>query len=398
MIRNFRSIASADVELQPLTVLVGPNGAGKSNLLDVIRFLGDSARLDLTPAVEMRGGYSRVKFRGETKGSVHIEVHANVTQYSSANAVDVYTLEFAERTMRRRPASDVVSPPARFIHRTESFMFKRTQGRGRRVTIRGGDVKVIDVSKSGRENERSSLGLKSDSLGLATLPRLSDDNGGAEIRKVAQLFALFRVFEIDVAAARRPNRVELGPLRDDASNLASFLIGLAQTDVFEDLQSDARALIPGLESIELQVGGGSVDQVSIALAESGLRSLTPLADASYGTVRVLALLALLYDPDPPLLTCVEEIDHGLHPHALDLLVERLREASQKTQFVIATHSPTLVNRLNANELVVCERQANGSSLIPATEASTIREIERAAGGDLRLGELWFSGTLGGILK
>jgi predicted ATPase len=59
----------------------------------------------------------------------------------------------------------------------------------------------------------------------------------------------------------------------------------------------------------------------VVLQERGLRRVTQLADASFGTIRLLGLLALLHDPQPPALTCVEEIDHGLHPQALELLVE-----------------------------------------------------------------------------
>src|SRR5690606_8844873 len=128
----------------------------------------------------------------------------------------------------------------------------------------------------------------------------------------------------------------------------------------------------------------------------GLRRPTQLADASYGTIRLLGLLALLYDPDPPALTCVEEIDHGLHPQALELLVHRLREASERTQFLIATHSPALADRLKPEELIVCERRDDGSSVIPAVSQDKVQEIiERSEG--LPLGELWFSGALGGDL-
>ncbi len=66
------------------------------------------------------------------------------------------------------------------------------------------------------------------------------------------------------------------------------------------------------------------------------RGTTPLASASFGTIRALALLAMLHDPDPPKLTCVEEVDHGLHPYALDRIVERLRDASTRTQVLAAT--------------------------------------------------------------
>ena len=155
-------------------------------------------------------------------------------------------------------------------------------------------------------------------------------------------------------------------------------------------------MIPGLEYIDFEHIGGSSEAVAIKLVERGLRDATDLADASYGTIRVLALLAALYDPSPPLLTCIEEVDHGLHPYIFDRLVERLREASARTQFLIATHSPALVNRLRPEELIVCERDKFGASRIPAISTQLIRQKTDQFNGQLRLGEIWFSGTLGGV--
>ena len=120
--------------------------------------------------------------------------------------------------------------------------------------------------------------------------------------------------------------------------------------------------------------------MAVLLAEAGLSEPTPLAYASFGTIRLLAVLALLHDPNPPLLTCVEELDHGLHPYAFDRIVERMRIASRRTQFLIATHSPALVNRLDPSELIVCERDDAGAYRIPAIDAETASDaapLERA---------------------
>jgi predicted ATPase len=135
--------------------------------------------------------------------------------------------------------------------------------------------------------------------------------------------------------------------------------------------------------------------VVLNLVEAALPGSTKLQEASYGSIRALALLALLYDPSPPRLTCIEEIDHGLHPHILDRLVELLRQASSRTQFLIATHSPALVNRLTPDELIVCERGEDAASRIPAIDPETVRAMERELQGEIGLGELWFSGALGG---
>lgn len=388
---NFRSLRGVTVDLSALNVLVGPNQAGKSNFLDLIEFLGDAAREDLPAAIDSRGGYDRLRFRGNSTGSVRIAVTANVTSYSSVTAPDEYELTFfTRRAHKARP-----QPAALF--RTESLTFKRRQGRGRRLNVNGSRVEFVSFSSDESTLERE-LPLRRDSLALSTLRKLPPEDGGEEIDRIASLFTTFRIFNVDVDAARRPSRANQSQLLPDASNLAAALAALSQREprAFAALVADARELIPGLQDIEILEIGGSGPGFVIQLVEAGMRDATVLADASFGAIRLLALLTLLYDPAPPQLTCVEEIDHGLHPHMFDLLVDRLREASTKTQFLIATHSPALVNRLDPSELLVCERASDGSTRLPAVDPQLISEKAAAVDGRLGLGEMWFSGSLGGV--
>ncbi|HLL06661.1 MAG TPA: AAA family ATPase [Myxococcaceae bacterium] len=401
-VKNYKSLNDVSVRLGPLNVLVGPNGSGKSNLLDVIQFLGDSVRDDLEPTVEKRGGLGRLHYRGEVSpGQLRIQIHvkAHVTSYSHEDAPDEYVLGVMG-TMQRVRSADGMHKPRLILRRTEQFTFKRYQGRGRRITINGSKVDLTDTNTRGQQGtSRSGPSLRSDSLGLSTLPRLSPSEGGNEVSKMAELFSSFRVFDVDARAARLPSAVVSSPtLKSDASNLAAFLRYLSQDEEnFKRLEEDARAMVPGLKHIHFRKVGGADEAVAVELEELGLSGRTTLAEASFGTVRALALLALLYDPSPPQLTCVEEIDHGFHPYVFDRLVERLRWASQRTQFLIATHSPTLVNRLSADELIVCERDPQtGASRIPAAEPDTIRAMEKRSQGRMGLGELWFTGSLGGV--
>jgi predicted ATPase len=402
-VKNFRTLRNVDITLQPLNVLVGPNGAGKSNLLDVIDFLGDSVREDLAPALSKRGGFDRVRFRGADSNLrewVEIEVEAAVTKFGTRTASDRYKLRFTPVRIiqrQRRPDDEyTVDPNRRGLRREETFLFKRTEGRGRRITISGRDLSVITESEPTRNRV-----LQEGSLGLSTLPRLGPEEGGGgeQVEALASLFASFRVFDVNVDAIKYNRDVSVSSrLRNDASNLAGYLEYLREFDKerFTQLKADARLFIPGLEEIEIDTIGGSSTSSVVRLKEHGLRDSTELADASFGSVRALALLALLYDPKPPKLTCIEEIDHGLHPYVLDRLVELLRSASKRTQLLIATHSPALVNRLDPSELIVCERREDGGSSIPAISSADVRRMEEAVDGELGLGELWFTGALGGV--
>jgi predicted ATPase len=402
---NFRSLREVEIPLGPLNVIVGPNEAGKSNFLDVIGFLGDAVRTDLPGAIGKRGGWNRVMFRGDRRGSrrpdgpredeIEIRVEASISRYASPTAPDAYTVRFWRGRLRSQSETEAV------VVRSEWFTFKRTQGRGRRITVNGTRVDFIDERPGQAPKQlRLPVRVRQDSLALSLLPKLALEEGGAEIARTAELFSTFRVFDVDVAAAREPSPEEIATsLDDNGGNLAAFLAYLneREPESFESLRADACALVPGLIGITFQPVGGSRTAVALELEEAGLRSRTVLGDASFGTVRLLALLAMLYDPDPPAITCVEEIDHGLHPYAFDRLAELLREASQRTQFLIATHSPAFVNRLRPSELIVCERdEETGESRIPALAAEEVEAVAEHLRGEVGLGEAWFSGTLGGV--
>lgn len=398
-VANFRSLRKVSLPLGDLNVLVGPNGAGKTNVLEVFRFLADIIRTDLEPALDSRHGFGEIVFRGGERdlAFIRIGLTATWTTRSSASAPDDYLLRIARRRVEGAPWR---------LSRRESFRFKRTAGRGRRITINGSRVTVADTNGSDRAESETSIGIRPLSSGLSTLPRLVDDAGGTEVSVFADRLASFRVFDVDVSAARRAARIprfdefaeEFSELREDASDLASFLLVLSRTheESWQRLVEDATSVLPNLRDIRFDFPSGAAREVVVMLEEAGLRRPTQLADASYGTVRLLGLLALLYDPNPPTLTCIEEIDHGLHPQALELLVERLREASQQSQFIIATHSPAFADRLRPEELIVCERLPDGSSAIPAISTAEVKRIVRQSEG-LPLGELWFSGALGGDL-
>ncbi|MEQ4303885.1 AAA family ATPase [Plantactinospora sp. B6F1] len=170
-VENFRSLRKVSLPLGPLNVLVGPNGAGKTNVLEVFRFLADVIRTDLQPALDLRGGFDELVFRGGEEQPAHIQIklRANWTPHSSRDAPDRYSLR--------------VSHLRRGLSRRESFEFNRSQGRGRRITLHGQKVSVVDAGRGGGEQE---LGISAMSSGLSTLPRLTDIRGGKEVSALAR--------------------------------------------------------------------------------------------------------------------------------------------------------------------------------------------------------------------
>ena len=396
-VENFLSLKRLDVRLDGLNVLVGPNGAGKTNILKLFEFLGEVSRQELAPAVKALGGFDNVLFRGAGRStkSVKIEISGLITRHSGDNAPDEYKLSF-----NRLPSGLFSDGEKREVFsRREQLVFKRYQGPGRRITLKGGRVTVGPTDGTAGPNERT-LEIQGQATGLGTLRRLSDAYGATEWNAFAEVVEQLRLFEVNVDRIRLPARTELRPrLRPDASNLASFLQYLRESEpaAYNAICSDVRFVLPGFESFEFRAIGGSEEALEVSIRESHLSSTTPLARVSFGTLRAIALFAMLHDPSPPKLTCLEEIDHGLHPHALDRIVERLRQASKKTQIILATHSPALVNRLDPSELIIVERdEETGGSEVARPDPEMVARLRESTGYEL--GELWFSGILGGALE
>ena len=111
--------------------------------------------------------------------------------------------------------------------------------------------------------------------------------------------------------------------------------------------------------------------------------------ASDGTLKLLAYLVLLYDPDPAPLIGIEEPENFLHPKLLYELSEECNLSSDKTQLLVTTHSPFFIEALNPKQVRMLYRDDHGYTKIRTIdEMPGVREfIEEGA----NLGDLWMEG-------
>jgi predicted ATPase len=113
--------------------------------------------------------------------------------------------------------------------------------------------------------------------------------------------------------------------------------------------------------------------------------------ASDGTLKMLAYLVLLYDPDPLSLLGIEEPENYLHPRLLYGLAEECRKVSAATQVFVSTHSPFFVNAVRPKELWALERGGDGYTR--AVRASEMPHVTEFAEEGAQLGALWMEGHL-----
>ena len=167
----------------------------------------------------------------------------------------------------------------------------------------------------------------------------------------------------------------LNRLRQDPTTKANLIDKLS--DAYE-----------GLTDFELNFQGGSAE---VYFAEGGLA--VPASRLSDGSLRYLCLLALLLDPDPPMLIGIEEPELGLHPDLIPKIADLLVDASSRCQLVVTTHSDVLIDALSErpDSVVVCEKHDGHTTMNRLDGSELAHWLE-----NYRLGQLWTSGELGGV--
>jgi predicted ATPase len=161
----------------------------------------------------------------------------------------------------------------------------------------------------------------------------------------------------------------------------------ARTKVKKQILEQLESLYAGISDFGVAIQDGSVQ---LYLEEGDFT--IPASRLLDGTLRFLCLLALLCDPEPPPLICIEEPELGLHPDVVPSLAHLLRDASTRTQLVVTTHSDTLVDALSDSpeDVVVCEKE-DGQTILRRLEREALRLwLERYS-----LGQLWRAGEIGG---
>ncbi|MFH0901500.1 MAG: AAA family ATPase, partial [Pseudomonadota bacterium] len=189
---------------------------------------------------------------------------------------------------------------------------------------------------------------------------------------------------------RLPQKADLPNdfLMEDASNLALVLNKLRKTSETKDKLLEAlRQIYDGIRDFDVAVEGGTVQ----LFLQEGRRTI-PATRLSDGTLRFLSLLCILCHPTPPAVVCIEEPELGLHPDVLPSLAKLLRDASERTQVIVTTHSDTLVDGLTEDpDVVVVTEKHEGSTGFHRLESEKLQEWLKK----YTLGTLWTRGDIGG---
>jgi predicted ATPase len=221
-----------------------------------------------------------------------------------------------------------------------------------------------------------------------------DPDAYPEISNLADMYQRIRIYREWIfgrnTVFREPQQADMrnDRLEEDFSNLGLFLNRLRRNAKAKTAMLTAlRDLYQGLDDFDVSIEGGTVQ---VFFTEGDFT--VPATRLSDGTIRYLCLLAILCDPDPAPVICIEEPELGLHPDIIPKVADLLIAASARTQLIVTTHSDILVDALtdNPEAVIVCEKHEGQTSMQRLDRQSLAQWLER-----YRLGELWTRGHLGG---
>jgi hypothetical protein len=158
---------------------------------------------------------------------------------------------------------------------------------------------------------------------------------------------------------------------------------------FREIQEWLQRALP--EVSELLSGLTEQGQTYAQIEEKGLKVRIPSWAMSDGTVRFLAHLLVVFGASRPPLVCFEEPENFIHPHSLELLAHVLKKASARSQILLSTHSPYLLNFLEPEDVMIVEKHDGATQASRPKDPGAIKEALKTLG----LGEMWYTGSLGG---
>lgn len=376
-VENYRALRSVQIEsITPLTVLLGPNGSGKSTIFDVFSFLAECFESGLRSAWDRRGRAKELRTRG-SEGPIKIDLkyregkkHPLITYHLAIDEGPKGPLVVEEWLQWKR---GLHGQPFRFLDYRE--------GKGRAISGETPDS----------EAERVEIPLRSpDLIAVNTLGQFAEHPRAAALR---EFITDWYVSYLSVDDTR--GQPEMGPqerLSKTGHNLANVIQYLEERNpkALEKIFARLRQRVPRLDRVmaEAMPDGRLLLQLKDAPFEQPILSRF----VSDGTLKMLAYLIVLHDPEPARFIGVEEPENFLHPRLLPELGEECRAATENSQLLVTTHSPFFLASMRPEEVRVLYRDERGHTNVVRT--SDLEGVPELLEGGATLGKLWMEGHFG----
>ncbi|HLP89342.1 MAG TPA: AAA family ATPase [Nostocaceae cyanobacterium] len=374
-IKGYRRLYNVQVNMRdrPLTVMIGANGVGKTSLLEVFSLLAASANAQLGNRISELGGLSDIITRDKAT-SVAISLSMTVPGHAPLNydlevALKGFAYEITLETLTQKNDPWASNP------------FKHIESRG------------LDIKYFSTEDEkllRPNWDHNPLETSLSQVPKMYKEP--EDLRKRLASCTFYGALNVaPKSPVRLPQTMRPATLPGaNGEDLVSCLYYLRETDPerFELIEDTLKAAFPDFERLGFPpVAAGTL---AMTWKEKNFSKPLYMHQLSEGTLRFLWLVTLLQSSDLSSVTLIDEPEVSLHPELLRLLVDLMREASQRTQLIVATHSDRLIRFLEPKEVLVCDAEDGLTTMKWGDSFDLAHWLE-----DYSLDEIWAMNLIGG---
>jgi predicted ATPase len=381
---GYRCLRKVTRRLVPYQILVGPNGSGKSTFLDVVGFLSDLVRGGVAQAVGNRTRNFQDLVWGRNKNSFVLEISGAPLQSGGPFADYQVAIRIAPDSDQIEITSEVLS-----LHQAPNRRPLEDQPIGRPVVSRNSRGRTIIQAESGNDDQQFVFDLPVGQSALANLP-VDETRFPIAVSLKKLLLEGVRTVVLDNKSLRSgspPGQGKEGGY--DGSNLARLVLQLQSSPNggSKDWLDHVRTAIPDIEDVRSELRAEDNHRYLMVKYRSGVE--VPAWMVSDGTLRLLALTILAYLPGFKGTYLIEEPEVGVHPTALETIMQSLSSVYEG-QVLVTSHSPLVLGLAEPSQLLCFQKSDEGTKIIAGNEHPRLQPWKSG----LDLSELFAAGVLG----
>ncbi len=359
-LRNFKAVRnSRTISLTPLTVFIGNNGSGKSSIVEGLETYQKIVIDGLDEALHDWRGFEYIR-------NLAVNHRLKKTSNDLDRPTETNPIKFNLKWEQYQTTMSVSTAPNGDAVFIEEESFKIGQKIIASRTARG-DIYYHQESPS------QHIAQYSDGVSLISSPLLMDEIKTDILNNISRWqFINLNPYLMGVPQPRKRSAKQI-QLHKDGSNIAEYMLSLYHINqsVFNGIVETLQYILPYARDLQTPLTSELERNVYLQLTESNFK--IPGWLLSTGTLRILALLAILRHPEPAPLIVIEEIENGLDPRTIHLIVDEIRNLVEtgKTQVIITTHSPYLLDLLTLSQIILVERDSENQPVFsrPGDEES-----------------------------
>ena len=403
---NFKNFADETLRLGPFTVIVGANASGKSNIRDAFRFLHGIGR-GYTLAEILGGKY------GEGGQKEWDGIRGAPLEIARLQKVYVYDWSHFSVHLDLDSEGETLSYSIEIgFHPTAGFSVleeKLSTDSGLVYATKDTDDRTTFSLLIGDSHEELKGISRLQPVLRQYLSKLSQNNSQLSVsdiqshqsKAIRLLVAIvsIRFLELLPERMREPSLPGATVLTDSGQNLPTVLQGICSDKAQKDILTSWLQELTPMDVTDFQFPTDPNGRVFLQLVERDGRRVSAYS-ASDGTLRFLAMLTALLGANPAGAYFFEEIDNGIHPSRLHLLIELIENQTKSNgiQVITTTHSPEVLNLINDNtfentSVVYRDEESSDAVIRPASDLPNANRLRKSKG----LGRLHSTGWMEDML-